>query len=106
MMSDATDRGSMALREQAKDLLKAYISWSVKRRPPYLIFRGQAQKWGLKPSVGRNRAKYSLAKEKKLFDEFKKFARRYVADASSFTEWDWLFVVSGPIKVLAPEGGR
>lgn len=64
----------------------------ARRHPsPRWVFRGQAQTWPLKPSIGRTSA-YSAAREYQTFNEFKRLGAPFINHAGMNSEWDWLFL--------------
>jgi hypothetical protein len=68
----------------------ALIQFARTHQPPRWFFRGQKQKWALKPSVGRNSG-YSASRELQLFKEFRRLASPFVDSSKLRTDWDWLF---------------
>jgi hypothetical protein len=58
---------------------------------PRWVFRGQSQKWPLKPTVGRTE-RYSRIRELQLFNEFKRLANPMIDRTQVASDWDWLFL--------------
>ena len=69
------------------DLLK----FARQHPSPRWVFRGQSQKWPLKPTAGRS-DRYSKSRELQLFNEFKRLASPMIDRSQVATDWDWLFL--------------
>lgn len=79
-------------RRKALKIWHEYMDWVASHPSPRWVFRGQPQNWPLRPTIGRNTARYKPDAEAKLLSEFKRLARPYMAQANIMTEWDWLFI--------------
>jgi hypothetical protein len=66
------------------------IRFARTHQPPIWVFRGQKQKWALRPSVGRNKG-YNASRELQLFNEFRRLASPFVDSSKLSSDWDWLF---------------
>lgn len=82
----------LAARREALLVWHAFMDWVSQHPSPRWVFRGHAQDWPLKPTIGRNSTRYRPDAEAKLLSEFKRLARPYMDQANTMTEWDWLFV--------------
>lgn len=79
------------LRIEAGQTWSSLLTWTRQHESPRWLFRGQGQKWTLKPTVGRLAA-YDPARELQLFDEFRRLASPFVDRSAVSSDWDWLFV--------------
>jgi FRG domain len=80
------------LRKRAQELFAQYIQWAASHPHPSWVFRGQREKWPLRPTIGRGTSVYSIVREAQLLDEFKRHARQYLPNSHSLSEWDWIFI--------------
>lgn len=85
-------RARFAARREALSAWHEFTDWVAQHPSPRWVFRGHAQDWPLKPTIGRNSNRYRPDTEAKLLSEFKRLARPYMSQANTMTEWDWLFV--------------
>lgn len=87
----------LIVRKRIRTLPETLTRWSQfldfarGHQAPQWIFRGQPQKWPLKPTVGRTTT-YDLAKELQIINEFKRLAQPFITQSGLLTDWDWLFV--------------
>lgn len=81
----------LATRREAARLWREFIEWTRVHQGPRWVFRGQAERWPLKPTVGRSE-RYTAESELRLFLEFKRLALPHISRDLVQTEWDWLFV--------------
>jgi hypothetical protein len=82
---------AIRLRLEAAETWAELLKWARRHEAPRFVFRGQSQKWALKPTAGRA-SNYDQARERQLFDEFKRLASPFVDRSAVATDWDWLFV--------------
>lgn len=82
---------AVRLRLEAAETWAQLLQWARRHESPRFVFRGQSQTWPLKPTAGRSPS-YDQARERQLFDEFKRLASPFVDRAAVATDWDWLFV--------------
>lgn len=82
----------LAARKKALVTWHEFMDWVGQHPSPRWVFRGHAQDWPLRPTIGRNANRYRPDTEAKLLSEFKRLARPYMSYANVMTEWDWLFV--------------
>lgn len=81
-------RQKFQARLSALDAWHKFLEWSLTKQAPSWIFRGQAQAWPLRPSIGRHEYKPEL--ELLIFNEFKRHSVAYSAHGPAQSEWDWL----------------
>ena len=67
----------------------AFIQFAQRHSTPRWVFRGQSQKWPLKPTGGRVE-RYEFARELQLFNEFKRLASPHVDKSRIESDWDML----------------
>lgn len=82
---------SESARLEAFELWAEFAFWAAERSDGSFVFRGHGNRnWSLTPAIGRpDSGGYSLARETKLFREFRRRARQYVVGVEP-NEWDWL----------------
>jgi FRG domain len=68
-----------------------FLEFARSHPSPRWVFRGQSQRWALKPTVGRTTS-YKPERELQLFREFKRLASPLLDRSQLLNEWDWLFV--------------
>jgi len=87
-------RSKSALFRERLDRHKRWdelLKFARQHPSPRWIFRGQGQRWPLKPTVGRSE-RYSAIRELQLFNEFKRLANPLVDRSQIVSDWDWLFL--------------
>jgi hypothetical protein len=79
------------LRRESEGLWLEYLKWVLKYPSPIFVFRGQEQKWPLKPSIGRS-SKYRPEKELQLLREFQRLSHLQRESNRILSDWDLLFL--------------
>ncbi|MCQ0987155.1 FRG domain-containing protein [Jiella marina] len=78
------------LRREARAKFSEFVGWAQGKSTHRWVFRGHANHWSLKPSVGR--AKLSrIDYERQLLKDFQRGARPFL-DETPENDWDWLAV--------------
>jgi FRG domain len=68
-----------------------FLDFARSHQTPQWVFRGQPQKWALKPTVGRV-SLYDPSREIQILNEFKRLAQPFVSLTRTLSDWDWLFI--------------
>ena len=67
-----------------------FLEWTHSFPSPTWVFRGHRDDCQtLQPRIGRLDSGYDVGKEKRLFDEFKRWAVQYISSVPT-NDWDWL----------------
>jgi len=82
---------ALRLRREAAAKWAEFGEWTRARQSPRWVFRGQRQRWALRPNVGRI-GHYRPETEIRLLRDFKRLALPFVDRHIVATEWDWLFL--------------
>ncbi|WP_128292293.1 FRG domain-containing protein [Afifella aestuarii] len=78
------------LRREARESFEQFIRWTHNKSPHRWVFRGHANHWSLKPSVGRSK-RYRIEYEQQLLTDFRRGARPFLKERPE-SNWDWLAV--------------
>lgn len=79
-------------RRASREKFREFIEWTQKHSGTRWVFRGQSQKWALKPSVGRGKSAYKPELELLLLQEFRRSALPHLRRNDLRNDWDWLAV--------------
>lgn len=79
------------LRREAQAHFTSFVEWVNQHASHRWVFRGHANHWALKPTVGRSAA-YKPEVERLLLDEFKRSALPHLDRTKLSNNWDWLAV--------------